>query len=48
MRAAIVVFILLAASQANAYFQMDMMKAKRTEKQNVQWTLSDWLSQKSA
>ncbi len=41
------VFLTILASPAHAYFQMDFLKNKNTAKATSQWTLADWLQQKS-
>lgn len=46
MKKLILVLCLLPMT-ANAYFQMDLLKGKKTNKEATQWTLADWLTQKN-
>ncbi len=41
------IFCVLFSFNASANFQMDMLKAKNTNKVNSRWTLADWLAQKN-
>lgn len=43
----IVVVLAFSSLPAHAYFQMDLMKGKVSNKQATQWTLADWLTQKN-
>lgn len=39
--------LLLIPFHANAYFQLDLMKAKKVDREATQWTLFDWMAQKN-
>lgn len=41
------VYITLTSSWAHAYFQQELMAAKRKQKASSRWTLADWLAQKN-
>ncbi len=39
--------LILTSVPAHAYFQMDLLKGKKTNKESTQWTLVDWMAQKN-
>lgn len=47
LRSFAVFSLIFYSLSASAYFQMDMLKGKKTNKENSQWTLADWLAQKN-
>ncbi len=47
LRSLFFITFLTFSIQAAAYFQADLLKGKKTKNDAVQWTLSDWLTQKN-
>jgi hypothetical protein len=43
----IATILIFSSTPAQAYFQMDLLKGKKTNKEATQWTLADWLTQKN-
>jgi hypothetical protein len=43
----VLVLLLFLPASAHAYFQMDLLKGKKQNKEATQWTLADWLTQKN-